>query len=111
MVESSEHWKVDPLSLEVNAKLAEVEATVPEGPDVSVVCGAVVSLCSTVRRGAFAPLSRLDRTRFADEVVVSARLYVPLPVISEVMSTVLNAPAVSAPEVAATVDETDGAFE
>ena len=35
----------------------------------------------------------------------------PLPVISDVMSTVLNAPAVSAPELAATVDETDGAFE
>ena len=73
-MESSEHWKVEPASLEVNAKLAEVEATVPEGPELSVVCGAVVSLCSTVRRGAFAPLSRLDRTRFVEDVVVSARL-------------------------------------
>ncbi len=35
----------------------------------------------------------------------------PLPEISDVMSTVLNAPAVSAPELAATVEDTDGAFE
>ena len=43
MVESSEHWKVEPVSLDVNAKLAEVAATVPDGPDPIVVSGAVVS--------------------------------------------------------------------
>ena len=73
-MESSEHWKVEPLSFAENAKLAEGEVTVPEGPELSVVCGAVVSLCSTVRLGAFAPLSRLERTTPADDVVVSARL-------------------------------------
>jgi hypothetical protein len=58
----------------VNANDADVEATVPEGPEESVVCGAVVSLLSMTSFGAFAPVSRLDRTRFAVEVVVSARL-------------------------------------
>ena len=43
--------------------------------------------------------------------MTSARLYVPLPVTSEVTSTSFQAPAVSAPEVAITVDETEGAFE
>ena len=43
MVESSEHWKVEPVSVEVKAKLAAVSATVPVGPDVIVVSGAVVS--------------------------------------------------------------------
>ena len=35
----------------------------------------------------------------------------PLPEINDVMSTVLKVPAVSAPELAATVEDTDGAFE
>ena len=74
MVESSEHSKVDPVSLEVNAKLAEVEVTVPDGPEPIVVCGGVVSALSTLSRGPFAPVSRLDSTRLVEEVVVSARL-------------------------------------
>ena len=73
-MESSEHWKVEPASFAENAKLADDEVTVPEGPEPIVVFGAVVSLCSTVSRGAFAPLSRLERTRPVDDVVVSARL-------------------------------------
>jgi hypothetical protein len=36
---------------------------------------------------------------------------VPLPLISDVTSTSFHAPAVSAPEVALTVEETVGAFE
>ena len=46
MVESSAHSNVDPVSLEVNAKLAEVAVTVPDGPDEIVVCGGVVSFAS-----------------------------------------------------------------
>jgi hypothetical protein len=42
--ESSEHWKLEPLSLEVNAKPALVEVVVPEGPELIVVTGAVVSV-------------------------------------------------------------------
>jgi hypothetical protein len=40
---SSLHSKVEPDSLAENVKLAEVELVVPEGPDVIVVSGAVVS--------------------------------------------------------------------
>jgi hypothetical protein len=38
-----EHSKVEPASEEEKAKLAEVLATVPEGPEVMVVSGGVVS--------------------------------------------------------------------
>jgi hypothetical protein len=41
--ESSWHWKLEPLSLELNWKLPEVDVVVPVGPDAIVVCGAVVS--------------------------------------------------------------------
>jgi hypothetical protein len=41
--ESSEHWKVDPLSLELKPKLAAVEVVVPDGPETIDVSGAVVS--------------------------------------------------------------------
>jgi hypothetical protein len=41
--ESSEHWNVDPASLEEKPKLAEVELVVPDGPEVIVVAGGVVS--------------------------------------------------------------------
>jgi hypothetical protein len=41
--ESSEHWKVEPLSLELKSRLALVEAVVPAGPELIVVSGAVVS--------------------------------------------------------------------
>jgi hypothetical protein len=40
---SRRHWKVDPASVELNAKLAEPVVDVPDGPDVIVVSGAVVS--------------------------------------------------------------------
>jgi hypothetical protein len=33
------HWKVEPLSEEEKAKLAEVLVTVPEGPELMVVSG------------------------------------------------------------------------
>ncbi len=42
-MESSEHWKLEPLSLAANAKLAEDEVTVPDGPVSIVVSGGVVS--------------------------------------------------------------------
>ena len=42
-MESSEHWKVEPVSFAANAKLAEDEVTVPEGPESIVVSGGVVS--------------------------------------------------------------------
>ena len=41
--ESSWHWNVDPLSLEVNAKVGVLSAVVPDGPELIVVSGAVVS--------------------------------------------------------------------
>jgi hypothetical protein len=41
--ESSEHWYVEPLSLELKAKSAPVEVVVPEGPEPIVVSGGVVS--------------------------------------------------------------------
>jgi hypothetical protein len=41
--ESSLHSKVDPDSVELNEKLADVEVVVPEGPDPIVVSGGVVS--------------------------------------------------------------------
>ena len=40
---SSLHWKVEPASLEVNAKDAVVAEVVPVWPEVIVVSGAVVS--------------------------------------------------------------------
>ena len=40
---SSRHWNVEPVSDEVNAKLAELEVTVPDGPELIVVSGGVVS--------------------------------------------------------------------
>jgi hypothetical protein len=41
--ESSEHWKVEPLSLELKSRLVLVAVVVPEGPELIVVSGAVVS--------------------------------------------------------------------
>jgi hypothetical protein len=41
---SSEHWKVEPLSLAVNAKLALVAVVVRAGPDLILVVGATVSV-------------------------------------------------------------------
>jgi hypothetical protein len=41
--ESSEHWKLEPLSLELKSKLALVEVVVPDGPEEIVVSGAVLS--------------------------------------------------------------------
>jgi hypothetical protein len=41
--ESREHWKVEPLSLELKPRLALVKVVVPEGPELIVVSGAVVS--------------------------------------------------------------------
>ena len=41
--ESSWHWNVDPLSLEVNAKVGVLSVVVPVGPELIVVSGAVVS--------------------------------------------------------------------
>ena len=38
------HWNVPPASEELNAKLAESAATVPDGPDTMEVSGGVVSL-------------------------------------------------------------------
>ncbi len=40
---SSRHSKVEPSSLEVNSKVADVDVTVPDGPDVMVTVGGVVS--------------------------------------------------------------------
>jgi hypothetical protein len=40
---SSRHWNVEPLSLDVNVKLAELDVSVPDGPPEIVVSGAVVS--------------------------------------------------------------------
>jgi hypothetical protein len=37
------HWNVEPVSLDVNEKLAELLVDVPDGPAVIVVFGAVVS--------------------------------------------------------------------
>jgi hypothetical protein len=41
--ESSLHWKVERLSLELKPRLALVEVVVPAGPELIVVLGAVVS--------------------------------------------------------------------
>ena len=40
---SSRHWKVEPDSDELNVKLAEELVDVPEGPELIVVFGGVVS--------------------------------------------------------------------
>jgi hypothetical protein len=40
---SSRHWNVEPVSVEVNPKLAELLVTVPDGPELIVVSGGVVS--------------------------------------------------------------------
>jgi len=40
---SSRHWNVEPVSVEVNVKLAEPLVTVPDGPPEIVVSGGVVS--------------------------------------------------------------------
>lgn len=44
--ESSLHSKLEPASLEENAKLSELELVVPEGPAVMEVLGAEVSRCA-----------------------------------------------------------------
>ena len=44
---SRRHWNAEADSLEVNVKLAELTATVPEGPESIVVSGAVVSGAGT----------------------------------------------------------------
>jgi hypothetical protein len=41
--ESSEHWKVEPLSLELKPKLALVDSVVLKGPELIDVLGGVVS--------------------------------------------------------------------
>jgi hypothetical protein len=41
--ESSLHWKVEPLSVAEKPKLAAVDVVVPDGPELIVVSGAVVS--------------------------------------------------------------------
>ena len=41
--ESSEHWKLEPLSVAEKARLAVVAVVVPEGPELIVVSGGVVS--------------------------------------------------------------------
>jgi hypothetical protein len=41
--ESSLHWKLEPLSVAVNAKLALVEVVVPDGPELIAVSGALVT--------------------------------------------------------------------
>ena len=60
--------------MEENAKLAEVDATVPDGPEPIVVSGGVVSALSTLSRGPLVPVSLLESTRLVEEVAVSARL-------------------------------------
>src|SRR4028119_159366 len=46
---SREHSKVESGSLEEKSKLAELELTVPEGPEPTRVSGAAVSLTVTVK--------------------------------------------------------------
>src|SRR4029453_1173562 len=45
---SSEHSKREPASLELKTKEAQLDATVPVGPESSVVSGGVVSVTTTV---------------------------------------------------------------
>jgi hypothetical protein len=54
---SSEHWKLEPVSLEEKLKLAELELVVPLGPESIVVWGAAVSTvtCTTVEAGELLP--------------------------------------------------------
>src|SRR6266516_7956837 len=40
---SSLHWNVEPASVELKANVADVEETVPDGPEVIVVSGGTVS--------------------------------------------------------------------
>jgi len=73
--ESSEHWKVDPLSLDVNAKLAAVEVVVSEGPEPIIVVGAVVSAGgggTTGGVGAGGPEGLLARLRGSVPAATSA---------------------------------------
>ena len=57
---SSRHWNVEPDSDELNAKLAEALVDVPEGPELIVVSGGVVS-----GGGAFTVQVRLAGVRSA----------------------------------------------
>jgi len=41
--ESSLHWKLEPLSVELKSKFAVVDVVVPEGPETIEVSGGVVS--------------------------------------------------------------------
>src|SRR5207247_9446801 len=40
---SSLHWNVEPASVELKANVADVEETVPDGPEVIVVSGGTVA--------------------------------------------------------------------
>ena len=60
---SSLHAKAEGDSLEVNAKLAEVDEVVPEGPDVIVVCGAVVSTVQPRSAGVGSAKPEMSRAR------------------------------------------------
>jgi hypothetical protein len=57
---SSEQANVEPASVAVNAKLAEVEVTFPDGPDVIVVFGGVWSGGGVVLESDAASTSKLS---------------------------------------------------
>ena len=57
---------MEPVSVEVNVKLAELEATVPDGPEAIAVSGGVVSWTVQVRLAGVAstlPAASMARTR------------------------------------------------
>jgi hypothetical protein len=71
---SSLHWNVLPVSLDVKVKSARTDATVPEGPLVIVVFGAVRSMVQVFTAGVPSTLPALSiaRTRNVCEPALSA---------------------------------------
>ena len=72
--------------------------------------GGTLSTATTSSCAAVAPVSRLARRSAVVEVLVSAKLKLPLPVTRGVTFVVLHAPAVSGPDDAVIVPAAAGAF-
>jgi len=95
--ESSEHWKLEPLSLEVNPKLAAVSVVEPDGPELIVVPGAVVSAGGvvgfsggfTTGGGVGGPSGTLEALRGLVPASTSAPSPKPSPSVSNLRGLVL----------------------
>jgi hypothetical protein len=90
--ESNKHWKVEPLSLELKAKLAPLDVVVAAGPELIDVCGAVVSVGGGKTggvTGAGGPAGVLARLRGSEPAATSAPSPKPSPSVSNFLGFVL----------------------